>query len=161
MDGWETIRRLREGGLSDAQIVIISANAFDKGGDNEVGMRAEDFITKPVRIDELLDWIGQRMKLEWVSAALAAEPTSLPAAAPVSAWQAPSAQALHDLQELIELGYPRGILNQLDEIAAADPAHREFVEVMRRLAKQFQFDSMQEIIRKALAEHPHARSDAD
>ena len=155
MDGWETIRRLREGGLSDAEIVIISANAFDKGGDNEVGMRAEDFITKPVRIDELLDWIGQRLKLEWVNATLAAEPAALPAAAPVSTWQAPSAQALHDLQELIELGYPRGILNQLDEIAAADPAHREFVEVMRRLAKQFQFESMQEIIRKALAEDRH------
>jgi hypothetical protein len=54
---------------------------------------------------------------------------------------------------LIELGYPRGILNRLDEIAAADPAHREFTEVMRRLAKQFQFDSMQEIIRKSLGKH--------
>jgi CheY-like chemotaxis protein len=124
MDGWETIRRLREGGLSDAEIVIISANAFDKGGENEVGMRAEDFITKPVRIDELLDWIGQRLKLEWVNADWVLEPTPTPAAAPVSAWQAPPAQALHDLQELIELGYPRGILHQLDEIAGRSGACR-------------------------------------
>jgi signal transduction histidine kinase/DNA-binding NarL/FixJ family response regulator len=152
MDGWETIRRLREGGLSDAEIVIISANAFDQGNDNEVGMRAEDFITKPVRIDDLLTWIGQRLKLEWVSADVIAEPTTAP---PPTPWRAPPPDALRALQAQIELGYPRGISGQLDDIAS-DPAHQEFVEVMRRLAKQFQFDSMLEIIRKALAEHPHA-----
>jgi len=161
MDGWETIRRLREGGLSDAEIAIVSANAFDKGGDNEVGIRAEDFITKPVRIDELLDWIGQRLKLAWVHAELPVEPAAATSSLPASAWQAPPPQALSDLQELIELGYPRGILNQLDEIAAADPAHQEFVDAMHRLAKQFQFESMQEIIRKSLADHPDARPDAD
>ncbi len=152
MDGWETIRRLREGGLSDAEIVIISANAFDQGNDNEVGMHAEDFITKPVRIDDLLTWIGQRLKLEWVSADVAPEPASAP---PPVEWHTPPPDALRALQAQIELGYPRGISGKLDDIAI-DPAHREFVEVMRRLAKQFQFDSMQEIIRKALAEHPHA-----
>jgi CheY-like chemotaxis protein len=157
IDGWETIRRLREGGLSDAEIVIISANAFDQGNDNEAGMRAEDFITKPVRIDDLLTWIGQRLKLEWVSADVIADPASSP---PLAEWLAPPPDALRALQAQIELGYPRGINGKLDDIAAA-PAHQEFVEVMRRLAKQFQFDSMQEIIRKALAEHPHARSDVD
>jgi signal transduction histidine kinase/DNA-binding NarL/FixJ family response regulator len=153
MDGWETIRRLREGGLCDAEIAIVSANAFDKGSDNEVGIRADDFITKPVRIDELLDWIGQRLKLEWVSADVMPESTAPAAAVQTREWQTPAPQALRDLQALIELGYPRGILNRLDEIAAADPAHREFTEVMRRLAKQFQFDSMQEIIRKSLGKH--------
>jgi CheY-like chemotaxis protein len=38
---------------------------------------------------------------------------------------------LRALQEQIELGYPRGISGKLDDIAAADPAHQEFVEVMR------------------------------
>jgi signal transduction histidine kinase/purine-cytosine permease-like protein/DNA-binding NarL/FixJ family response regulator len=151
MDGWETIRRLRESGLSDTEIVIISANAFDQGNDNEVGMRAEDFITKPVRIDELLGWIGQRLKLEWVNTDVVPEPV---AAQPAAQWRTPPPDLLRALKEQIELGYPRGISGKLDAIAA-DPAYREFVVVMRRLAKQFQFDPMQEIIRKALAEHRH------
>ncbi len=153
MDGWETLRRLREGGLSDAEIAIISANAFDKGSENDAGIGADDFITKPVRVDDLLTWIGRRLRLEWVNADVAPEPVATAAAI---AWRAPSPEALRALRELIELGYPRGILGKLDEIAAADPKHAEFVEVMRRLAKQFQFDSMQEIIRKALAEPRHA-----
>ncbi len=160
MDGWETIRRLREGGLSDAEIAIISANAFDKGGDNDVGIAAEDFMTKPVRIDDLLAWIGQRLKLEWVDAEVASPEAArrrpAPAEAPAADWPAPPPEALRELQALIELGYPRGILNQLEAIARADPAHGEFAEAMQRLAKQFQFESMQEIIRKALDRSRHA-----
>ncbi len=150
MDGWETLRRLREGGLTDARIAIISANAFDKDSENDAGIGADDFITKPVRVDDLLTWIGQRLELEWISADIVPEPVAAPAA-----WQAPSPEALRALRELIDLGYPRGIFAKLDEIAT-DSAHTEFVEVMRRLAQQFQFDSMQEIIRKALTDPQHA-----
>jgi hypothetical protein len=68
MDGWETIRRLREGGLSDAEIAIISANAFDKGGDNEVGIGSGRLHHQAGAHRRPADWIGQRLKLEWVSA---------------------------------------------------------------------------------------------
>jgi signal transduction histidine kinase/purine-cytosine permease-like protein/CheY-like chemotaxis protein len=37
IDGWATIRALREQGLSRAPVAIVSANAFDKGADNDVG----------------------------------------------------------------------------------------------------------------------------
>ncbi|MDO8375682.1 MAG: ATP-binding protein, partial [Aquabacterium sp.] len=47
IDGWETIRTLRRQHLSDAPVAIVSANAFDKGQDNDVGIGADDFITKP------------------------------------------------------------------------------------------------------------------
>ncbi|MFZ5483598.1 MAG: ATP-binding protein [Pseudomonadota bacterium] len=145
MDGWETIRRLREGGLTEAEIAVISANAFERGGDNAVGIGADDFITKPVRVDELLDWIGRRLGLEWVSAE--AEPVPpVPPADPVRLHY-PPAEALDALDEQIELGYLRGIQKQLDAIAALDSRHAEFVQVMGRLATQFQFDAMREILR--------------
>lgn len=156
MDGWETIRQLREGGLSDAEIAIISANAFERGADNAVGIGADDFITKPVRVDELLDWIGRRLGLEWVSAE--AEPVpSAPPAEPVRLHY-PPAEALDALDAQIELGYLRGILKQLDAIAALDPGHAEFVQVMRWLAAQFQFDAMREIVRDGWNQSPGART---
>ena len=52
------------------------------------------------------------------------------------------------LNELIELGYMRGIRKKLDEIEYHSAAHAEFVRVMRMLAGQFQFDAMKEILRK-------------
>ncbi|HEV8314859.1 MAG TPA: ATP-binding protein, partial [Burkholderiaceae bacterium] len=54
LDGWQTIARLREEKVSDAPIAIVSANAFDKGLDNALGIAASDFIVKPVRVAELL-----------------------------------------------------------------------------------------------------------
>ena len=42
----------------------------------------------------------------------------------------------------MQLGYYRGILNQLDEIEAAQPECAAFAAAMRELARQFQFEAM-------------------
>src|SRR4029434_6347106 len=55
IDGWETLRRVRTQRLAPgASIAVVSANAFDKGLDNDAGIAPEDFIVKPVRLRELL-----------------------------------------------------------------------------------------------------------
>jgi CheY-like chemotaxis protein len=78
IDGWATVRAIRAQALSAAPVAIVSGNAFDKGLDNDVGISIEDFILKPVRVNELLDWLGARLQLEWTSAA----PAALAAAEP-------------------------------------------------------------------------------
>ena len=69
IDGWETLRRLRDRGLSRAPVAIVSANAFDKGLENGLGITPADFLVKPVRLGELLDWLGTRLALTWQVAA--------------------------------------------------------------------------------------------
>lgn len=137
IDGWETIRRARKLGLVDAPVAIVSANAFDKGLENDVGIAPEDFFVKPVRHTELLDWLERRLGLQWTDTA--AKP--LPAAAP-RAVQAPSLSRLRALDEAVSLGYFRGIMNQLDEIDAEEPECRAWTEAQRVLARQFQFEAM-------------------
>ena len=61
---------------------------------------------------------------------------------------APDAGHVNALEEAINLGYLRGILNQLAEIEKLDARHGEFVRILRELARQFQFDAMKEILRK-------------
>jgi hypothetical protein len=46
------------------------------------------------------------------------------------------------LREVVGLGFYRGILNQLDDIAHQSPQCHLFVERMRTLAKKFQFEAM-------------------
>ena len=147
MDGWETIRRIRQGGLTDGEIAIISANAFEKDAGNDVGISAENFITKPVNVHGLMAWIGEHLDLEWVTVAAAPVVPATPMKI-----QYPSDEHLHSLVEQIELGYVRGILNKLDEIEKIDRGHGEFVDKMRHLANQFQFATMKEILRKGLDE---------
>jgi signal transduction histidine kinase/CheY-like chemotaxis protein/purine-cytosine permease-like protein len=145
IDGWETIRRIRRQSLTDAHIAILSANAFDKGLENDAGVVAEDFIVKPLRVNELLTWIGRKLQLDWV---LAETPVVVASIAEPLPLIAPDAEHLTALEEVINLGYLRGILNKLGEIERLGAEHAEFVRVLRELARQFQFDAMKEILRK-------------
>ena len=142
IDGWETIRRLRELWRNNPkplpQLAIVSANAFDRGLDNNVGIPSEDFILKPVRHTDLLDWLERRLALTWLDTSpLAPAPPPQP-----RDMVYPEPSQLAALRELVSLGYYRGILNLLDEIEQLSPPCALFVDDMRALAKQFQFETM-------------------
>ncbi|MEY4752491.1 MAG: hypothetical protein RJA44_166, partial [Pseudomonadota bacterium] len=151
LDGWATLRQLRAEALSHAPAAIISANAFDKGLDNDVGITPADFLVKPVRVAELLDWLGRRLELDWIETGrneLSAAPT-----APVMPLVYPAPAQLQALLDAAELGYPRGVLKLLDQLEAERPECRDFSARLRQLARQFQFDAMSGLLRQALHEH--------
>jgi signal transduction histidine kinase/FixJ family two-component response regulator len=148
IDGWATVRAIRAQELSAAPVAIVSGNAFDKGLDNDVGISIEDFILKPVRIGELLDWLGTRLRLEWVNAEPMA-PAVHDALHPIDG-ALPDVERLRALDELVSLGYFRGIVRQLDEIEAHDPTQAAFVNNLRGMARHFQLDAMTRVIRQAL-----------
>ncbi|MCZ2497873.1 response regulator [Xylophilus sp. Kf1] len=143
IDGWETIRRLRAAGHAGVAVAVVSANAFDKGLENDVAIAPQDFITKPLRHSELLDWLERRLAITWRSEA--ATPPAM-AAPPPAASVLPDAAALQALREGAELGYYRGILNTLADIERRQPACAGFVEEMRALARQFRFEAITERI---------------
>ena len=54
------------------------------------------------------------------------------------------------LQELVRLGYYRGVMNQLESIAHTHPDCEAFVAAMDKLARQYQFETMLSQLQKAL-----------
>jgi hypothetical protein len=54
----------------------------------------------------------------------------------------PAASELKALSELINLGFFRGIMNQLTHIDKAQPECHAFVAAMQGLARQFEFEAM-------------------
>jgi CheY-like chemotaxis protein len=148
IDGWETLRRLQAQGLGAVPAAIVSANAFDKGLDNDVGITPADFLVKPVRVGELLDWLGRRLALAWVEDLALAVPTVPCMAVPAAAL--PDADRLRALQEAVSLGHVRGVLRLLDVLDAERPECRDFSDRLRTLAQQFQLDAMSGFLHKAL-----------
>ncbi len=137
IDGWETLRRRRAEGLAPgAPVAIVSANAFDKVLDNDVGIVAADFIVKPVRLPELLDWLGARLRLTW----LMAEPAA--AGEPAGTERLPEAAVLRALAALVRLGHVRGIVTELERLEAAEPRCAVFVARARALARDFRLDAL-------------------
>jgi hypothetical protein len=99
-------------------------------------------------VAELLDWLGGRLQLDWIEAP-AREPLA-PAAVAANDWVLPDPEHLRALDELVSLGYYRGIVRKLDEIETIDAAHAGFIAHLRVLAQQFQLDAMTRIIRQSL-----------
>ncbi|WP_414718982.1 ATP-binding protein [Variovorax sp.] len=140
IDGWETIRRARKLGLDRTAIAIVSANAFDKRLENDVGITPEDFFVKPVRHTELLDWLEQRLALAWTAEPVHAGASAQDAAA--APLQVPDAGHIRRLEEAVGLGYLRGIMTQLDEIDRAQPECVAWTERQRALARRFDLDAL-------------------
>ncbi len=156
IDGWETLRRLRALGGAQPQVAIVSANAFDRVLDNSLGVEPHDYVLKPVRHSELLDWLERKLHLVWQEAPVPTAPATPP---PVNApanepVPAPPRAALLALQELVKLGYFRGIMNSLQAMASAHPESATFVATLTQLARQYQFETMMPILQKALDESP-------
>lgn len=137
IDGWETIHRLRTAGFGDIALAVVSANAFDRGLDHDVALSPHDFIVKPVRLPELLEWLARRLGLQWLTAAPAASAAS--ASAPL---QPPGPRQLRALRQVVRTGHVRGVLRQLDAIEAAAPASAAYVALLRQLARDFQLEAL-------------------
>lgn len=143
IDGWETLRRAHRfaPGLAPAHVAVVSANAFDKRLDNDVGIAPEDFFVKPVRHSELVDWLGRRLALQWSETPVEAADATVPA--PVAARLVrPAPAQLAALREAVGLGYFRGVMNQLDAIDLAMPECAAWTATQRVLARQFRFEAM-------------------
>ncbi|MEO8279328.1 MAG: ATP-binding protein [Ideonella sp.] len=156
IDGWETIRQLRAARLSDAPLAIVSANAFEKGVDNGIGISAEDFILKPVRKHELLDWLGRALHLEWTEDRPSGAREKTESKAEVEprlmahrpSMEFPPQGEIDALHTVIDLGYLRGILRQLDKIESEYRSCVPFVMQMRALARSFQLEAMSGLLRQ-------------
>jgi signal transduction histidine kinase/purine-cytosine permease-like protein/CheY-like chemotaxis protein len=153
LDGWQTIAALRAAGYREPHVAIVSANAFDKALDNNVGITPADFFVKPFVLDELLDWMGQRLGVLWIEEHAAQEirrrdDQNAPKIEEKMVF--PDQAALLAILAHARLGYYRGISSMLDGLT--DPKHAAFVSRMQTSLKAYQFDAIAQFIQTALDE---------
>lgn len=157
MDGWETLRHVQALDLQPAPaLAIVSANAFDRGLDNDIGLPPEDFLVKPVRRLDLLDWLQRRLDLQWqrkaadeTEAGNDADPAASqgPATASAARLTAPAgpglpAEAMDSLLELARLGYYRGFVQRASALQASHPDCADWLAQLQALAREFRFETI-------------------
>ena len=141
IDGWEALRRLSAMGLRDGPnaiaCAVVSANAFDHGQDNDVGIAAADFLVKPVRRNDLLDWLTRRLQLVW-------QPPSVPVPPPPPPpGEAPSPQDVALLLQALQRGHVRGASRQLEALASAGVAGASWIGHAQGLLRAFRLDELE------------------
>ena len=151
MDGWEAAYQIRNIHHSNVPIAIVSANAFDRNLDNAAKIPAEDFIVKPVNVQDLLNWLGEKLQIEWIN-----EPEKMPDLSMISkvfdstenlVW--PPSRTLETLCKHVQNGYMKGIQTQLNEIEQLDENYLPLIKKMRHYANNFEIDAIKRMIEES------------
>lgn len=145
MDGWETCHVIRNVHHSDVQIGIISANAFDKNLENTSGITDKDFILKPVNLFELINWLGERLALQWIENKQQLEEVRIE-----NDDVSPPVAILNELLAMINIGYLVGIRKLITEIEEKQLASEPFMLEIRQMSEKFQLAKMKTFIEAKL-----------
>lgn len=69
LNGYEAVRAIRRiPDLEKVVIVAVSASVFDRDHQESILVGCDDFLRKPVRLQELLDVLATHLKLDWLLA---------------------------------------------------------------------------------------------
>jgi CheY-like chemotaxis protein len=144
MTGWQIAARLREMQQSTGlRIIMVSANAHEYSPGADGNALHDDFIIKPMEIQQMLEKVGNVLGLEWVYDAPAA------ASAAATARGELSVSSLHHLEDLYRLGrigHVRGIEIKLAELEAEDPRAATVAAQLRTLVTNFDLKSYMSVV---------------
>ncbi|WP_437489038.1 ATP-binding protein [Sorangium sp. So ce1014] len=162
LDGWEMMRLLRQvPDRAGLKIFASSASVYLSDQHKSLAAGADDFLPKPLQLEELLEKIRQHLALEWVyeqqgdpgatgEGAFGAPPgSSSPEAAGEGAPQVlPSAEDLRLLLELAHKGLFNQVQKHLDKLERTDPKLAPFSSHLRHLMRDFRMDAVEEFIKE-------------
>ncbi|WP_375444539.1 histidine kinase dimerization/phospho-acceptor domain-containing protein [uncultured Fibrella sp.] len=152
VDGFNALEAIRaDRATQSAHVFAFSAKVFDSDRQRTQQAGFDEFIPKPVDLQDLLTKIGQHLNLTWQLAPAASSPV-VPATAQVreEAAQLPDVAQLDALHTLARMGDIQGILGQLEALEQANAAYQPFVERIRRAAGEFDTRAIKKYIQTCL-----------
>jgi CheY-like chemotaxis protein len=145
MNGFEATQQLRlDPQLKDIIVIAISASVFTAVRQESLAAGCDDFLTKPVQLDDLLDCLRVHLKLDWTYNVDSTEDTaSAPEQEPL---HPPSQDTLQELFALAMRGDVTLLQERAQELAASPPETTAFGTRLYDLAKALQIDAIQEFL---------------
>ncbi|MEL6350442.1 MAG: CHASE2 domain-containing protein [Cyanobacteria bacterium J06627_28] len=164
IDGLTLIRQLRQQPETEKAVIIVaSTHAFDRDKKESIDAGADDFLPKPVDLDQLLAALQKHLKIEWqyqAAAKEAAVANTVEAgggintsgtvaglvAAPVKIIP-PDRGVLDDLYHLTMMGDLNGVTGILNQLDTEDATLAGFTTELRTLVQSFQTKKIREFIK--------------
>jgi CheY-like chemotaxis protein len=150
LDGYKATQRLRQTPeLADVVVIAISATASSQAKKESLAAGCNDYLTKPLKMSQLLAVVRQHLHLEWIYSTKS-EPQAVAAEATEAAIIPPPAAVLAHLHELALDGDISELKMQLAQLTNQNPKYAPFATQINGLAGAFLLDSIQETIEKYL-----------
>ncbi len=146
MNGFEATRQVRKiTSLTDIVIIGVSANVSDISKDEGLAAGCDDWITKPVYIDELLKRLQAHLKLEWIYE----DKVEIRATAIQSVQSSvipPPQELLAEFHKLLMEGDVCGIQELAENLSDSDSEYRLFLDRIHQMAKKFLMNELEKYI---------------
>ncbi|WP_133718851.1 response regulator [Methylocaldum gracile] len=144
--GIEAAASLRQTGFK-TPIIVVSANAYQSDCRSASAAGCDDFLAKPIQIEELLRKLKLHLSLDWL---YRGEDTEQIETAPDTAQPMlrPPPDCLEELAAFARIGDLRGLADRLDTLAGSDAGYIPFAEHLQALSREFRLGD----IKKTLSE---------
>ncbi|MEH1874586.1 hybrid sensor histidine kinase/response regulator [Nostoc sp.] len=145
MDGFELIEHLRHTPeIKDVLIIVSSASVFEADKHRSLEAGGNAFLTKPIKVDELLHQLQQYLNLVWIYKQSQPDGEKAKEATTANSQSVqltpPSPQILQELVTLASKGNFNGILKWADQLEQTDTNFAPFANEIKQLARQFDED---------------------
>lgn len=138
LSGFDTLQRLRVWPeLAHTKVIAFSANVFEQNQQRSLREGFDDFVAKPVDVDNLLEKIGQHLDLNWQHEKLETLHQSPDYNTEQAELILPPTDQLEGLLERANQSDIRGILDKLAAIEAMSSDYKPFVKQVRNWADEF------------------------
>ncbi|MFS8118210.1 MAG: response regulator, partial [Microcoleus sp.] len=160
MDGWEATRRLRQlPKLKDAVILALSASVYETTRQESILAGCDNFLTKPLQTNELLELLRLHLRLEWIyedgsetkKRKAQTRKASPEIANADSTMVSPASESILALLRLAAMGDIEAILEETAKLEDSDQTLVPFVHHLRQLAKGFQLKQIRDFLKQHLS----------
>jgi len=148
MDGFEATRHIRRiPALEEVIVIGISASAFETTKQESFAASCDDFLIKPIQIDELLEKLRVHLNLEW-NYERQNEPQEPITPSGQEEVIPPPPEELSQLYQLAKIGNVLRLQERLQELTASDPKFAPFEARITQLADELKLDDIEQFIKQ-------------
>ncbi|MBW4670942.1 MAG: response regulator [Cyanomargarita calcarea GSE-NOS-MK-12-04C] len=151
MDGWEMLSYLRQSpDYKDIIIIVSSASVFEIDRQNSLAAGGNDFLAKPVQLEELTLLISKHLHLDWIYE----QTPILSVKRATTEMLIPSATELAILQEHAQNGYIKGLRRELKNLLDINQLYQPFIDEVNQSLQTFNIQKLRTFLEKSTSKSP-------
>ncbi len=142
IDGAKTALQLRQQEYT-MPIVVLSANAYPAHRLSAVNAGCNDFLSKPIQVEELLYKLKLHLGLTWICED---DPMTEPKLGDNGSSQLPPAAIMDSLIPFVRIGDMRGLNKRIDELNQQTPDYQPFFLKIKTLSGEFRIGEIRKLL---------------
>ncbi len=154
MDGWQLLAELRKRGLH-VPVIILSADSYVDAHKGQKNADYQAYISKPVRLDKLLEQLQRCLDLHWCNTDVAINEEKNITDENDLEDNRPDANLITELREFAKIGYLKGVLESTQKLEQKTP-RAVWIKPLRSLADKCDLDGIVRAIDKLLKQEGDA-----